>query len=149
MNVLRRVEVWGLLVLVAAGLIWVAVDHKRRQGGDGDAGADGPSAIRNLRVTHTRITPHAAHRQLRIEFTATNTGPEPFETRAPGVRLIDAAGNELPHFFAPGAFPPALAPGAAGASWGEFWLTAAQVAGPLTLEVGGRRTEVRVPSTGG
>lgn len=146
MSVWRRVEVWGLMALVAAGLIWVASSHWRM--GREDAG-DGNSVIRQLQLTRAQVTPHASHCQLRVEFTASNTGPTAFEVRPPGVRLLDASGGDLPLFFAPGAFPPALAPGQTGASWCEFWLTAAQAVGPLTLEVGGRRTKVTVPATGG
>jgi hypothetical protein len=150
MRLFRRAEVWGLLALVLAGLAWVSIDQWRRQSGSTGHTSGRPGAIvHDLRITRTALTPHGSHRQLRIEFTARHDQSAPLEVGPPAVRLFGAGGREMPVFFAPGASPPALPPGAVAASWIEFWVADAQAAGPLTLELGGCQTSVPDPATGG
>lgn len=139
----RRPEIAVLLAVVLAGLVWVAVDQRARHHDQDDLSGQNAGAVaRELKITQVRVLPDGSHRRLRLEFTARHEASAPIEVRSPGVRLLDAAGAEVPVFFAPGDFPPALAPGATSASWIEFWLTEPQAAGPLTLEVAGRRTRV-------
>jgi hypothetical protein len=149
MRLFRRAEVWGLLALVLAGLAWVSIDQWRQRSGSTSTTSGRPGAIvHDLRITRAALTPHGSHFQLRIEFTARHEQAAPLEVGPPAVRLFDAAGREMPVFFAPGAFPTALPPGAVAASWIEFWLTNAQAASPLTLEVGGCQTSVSPPASG-
>lgn len=148
MSLLRRPEIAVLLAVVLAGLVWVAVDQRARHHGHGDASGQDAGAgagVRELQITRVRVLPDGSHRRMRLDFTARHEASAPVEVRSPHVRLLDSTEAEVPAFFAPGEFPPTLAPGATAASWIEFWLTESQAAGPLTFEVAGRR--IRVPGT--
>ena len=150
MSLFRRAEVWGLLALVLAGLAWVGVDQwRRRPDLSGDGSTRAASAVHDLRITRATLAPHGRHRRLRVEFTARHDQSAPLAVAPPTVRLLDPAHREIPVFFAPGDFPPALPPGPAAASWIEFWLTEAQASEPLTFEVGGNRISVPSPASGG
>lgn len=139
MSVGKRPEVLVLLVLVLAGLGWVAW----HQGGA--SWEQNPSQTSSqLKITGTRVLPEGTHRRVRIEFTLKHPGPTPLSALPPHVKLRDDQGRELPAFFAPGEFPPDLPADREAASWFEGWLTAEQAAGPLVLEVAGQR--VPVPS---
>ncbi|MFN0128315.1 MAG: hypothetical protein ACKV19_16705 [Verrucomicrobiales bacterium] len=149
MNPLRRPELWLLLVLVAAGLVWVAVTQSGSRSPESfSRSADGSGMVDDLQVTRTQWTPDGTHRRLRVEFTAENRTTEALDVAPPSVRLLDAAGAEVPLFFVPGAFPPALAPGTRSASWIEFWLTEHQARDSMTLVVEGRRVLI-APATRG
>jgi len=140
-----RPEVWVLLALVAAGLVWVAADQRpkaRSNSGSEAADAGMGAGVQDLRLYRTAMVPDGAHRRLRIEFTARHGAAEPLDVRPPAARLLDASGAELPPFFAPGAFPPALPPGTTAASWMEYWLTPAQAEGPLTFQLAGAQIPV-------
>src|SRR5690606_2275962 len=95
-----------------------------------------------LTITGAHVQPEGDHRRVRVEFTATHHEPAPLSARPPHVRLLGATGDELPAFFVPGEFPPDLPSGTPAASWFEGWLTPAQAAAPLTLEVAGQKAAV-------
>lgn len=149
MNPLRRPELWLLLVLVMAGLTWVAVTQSRSRSPETSGlSAGGSGMVDDLEITRTQWTPDGTHRRLRVEFTAENRAAEALDVSPPTVRLLDASGAEIPVFFVPGAFPPALAPGTRSASWIEFWLTDPQARSSMTFIVHGRRVSI-ASATGG
>lgn len=153
MTLLRRPEVCVLLAIVLAGLVWVALDQRSRGSGSTPASDTNPATrVLDLRISRAEMVADGSHRRLLIDFSARHEAADSLEVRSPTVRLLDAADSEVPSFFVPGAFPPALPPGPVAASWMEFWLTEAQAAGPLTLDLAGHRIrvpEVRTNSTGG
>lgn len=139
MKSLRRPEVIVFLLLVLAGLGWVALQQR--------PSSSKPSALekqgaQELAITGVTSTPEGAHQRVRITFTLRHSLPSALAVRPSSVKLRGPDGAELPHFFAPGEFPPDLPPGTTAASWAEFWLTPAQAQSPLTLEVAGTRATV-------
>jgi len=140
MNFWRRPEIWILAVLIAGGLGWVVHSQRAHRRSAEVTG----TGLRDVHVIQATLSREGTHQRLRVEFTARHDAAEPLEVASPAVRLLDATGAEMPPFFAPGAFPPALAPGAPAASWMEFWLTDSQARAPLSLEVAGQRVPVPV-----
>ena len=136
MKALRRPEVIALLVLVLAGLGWVAWTRRPEAGTTA-------APVSDLTILRAVATPDGTHRRLRIEFSLRHSLPHPLEVKPPQVRLLDSTGAVVPEFFHPGEFPPALPPGASSASWAEFWVSADQATRHLTLEVMGARVEVK------
>lgn len=141
MNLLRRPEVCLLLAAVVAGLVWVAVTQWRPSGPD--IPSRGTGNVDDLQVTRALWSTDGSHHRLRVEFIANHRSPGAIEVQPPAVRLMDAANADVPVFFSPGSFPPALPPGTPAASWIEFWLTDAQARGPLTFELGGRQVPIQ------
>jgi hypothetical protein len=139
MNALRRPEVVVLFAAVLVAIGWVVYDSSRRTHfGPGD------QAVRQIEITKVQVTQDGTHRRLRVELVAVNPGSTPLEMRPPAVRLLDASGAQVPEFFQPGVFPPALPPATKAASWLEYWLTENQLAAPLRLEIDGQQVAVKL-----
>ncbi len=102
-----------------------------------------PPAAGPVKVTAVQRHAEAGHILLEITFSAENPGAAVVEIASPAVRLLAADGREIPHFFAPGRFHPALAAKAATQSQADFWAEESQAGGALNLEVLGTRVPVK------
>jgi hypothetical protein len=111
MTLLRRPEVCVLLAIVIAGLIWVVVDQRSRDRETSAASVGGRAAgVRDFAISRADMAVDGSHRRLRLEFTARHEGSAPLEVRSPVVRLLDAAGHEVPAFLSPAPFLPHCRP---------------------------------------
>ena len=63
--------------------------------------------------------------------------------QSPDVRLLNAAGKEVPPFILPVERPPTLEAQATADTRLRFWLEKADLGGSLTLEIRGQKLEVK------
>lgn len=136
MNVFKRAEVWVLAAAVVGGLLWTFLRHPQEATKPKDQAA-GPLKIEDVLV---RRENQNALLMLRVRLA--KDAPANFPLRSPDVRLL-AGDTEVPEFIRPFRQREA-APGSTERT-GElkYWLSTANMAGDLTLEVSGTKLLVK------
>ncbi|WP_395741660.1 hypothetical protein [Prosthecobacter sp.] len=138
MRIFQRFEVW-LLLLVGGIAIWWAFSTGPNPGETGpETRPDSPLQLRRCTVERD-----FGNARLDLEVRYKNTSPRPLSMQAPDVRLINAAGKEVPPFILPIERPPTAEAQTTGDIRLRFWLEKADLAGALTLEVRGEKLEVK------
>lgn len=141
MRIFQRFEVW--LLLIAGGIaIWWSFEPAQKPTESGPAEAemssDAPLGLR--RCTLERDFGNA---RLDLEVRYKNASPRPLSMQPPDVRLLNAAGKEVPPFILPVERPPSIEAQTTGDIRLRFWLEKADLAGALTLEIRGQKLEVK------
>lgn len=140
MRVFQRFEVWLLLI---AGGIAVGWSFKA----DAPPDADGPvpvaSADAPLQLRRCTLERDYGNARLDLEIRYRNASPRPLFMQPPDVRLLDAAGKEVPPFILPAERPVSVEAQATSDLRLRFWLEKADLQGPLTLDIRGATLEVK------
>jgi hypothetical protein len=143
MPFLKRIEVWVLLV-VGVGLSWwalkpAAAPPTRWEAAAGEA-ADQPP--QRLTLRGAQIERDYGNARLDLTLAVRNDGIHPLRLSAPKLRLL-AGEREVPAFFLPADRLPEVAPQSASEVQLRYWLEAADLQGPLVLDLEGEQTPVK------
>lgn len=140
MHLFKRFEVW--LLLVAGGIaMWWSFQSETTPADDLPVAAmssDAPLQLR--RCTLERDFGNA---RLDLEIRYKNTSPRPLYLQPPDVRLINAAGKDVPPFILPAEKPASIEAQTTSDLRLRFWLEKTDLAGPLTLDIRGQTLEVK------
>lgn len=142
MQLFKRIELWILLILLVAGLAFVFTSHPK----DNDAGPDTVSAASEesaLKVHRCVLKRDYGNAQLELEVKVRNDSPATLVLQSPAAKLLGAKGREIPSFFLPFQAQPEVPAKATQEVQLRYWLDAADLAGPLSLEVQGKAVEVK------
>lgn len=143
MHLLKRIELWILLLLIAAGLAWVFTSGN----GEDDPGDDGTAQVEDsgapLRLHRCVLKRDYANARLDIELRVRNDSPDTLAMQAPKVKLLTGKGREVPSFFLPFDAVPEVAPKSTQDVQLRYWLETADLQGALSLEVDGKTLEVK------
>ncbi|MGI9244733.1 MAG: hypothetical protein ACR2RV_28275 [Verrucomicrobiales bacterium] len=168
MSIFKRVEVWILLVLAVAGLVYVLLSQQESPPGrapgqqatrpdsagsiDSSPDAKAPTTEPQtpafdsggqLEVTRVRVNRNGREYLTEVDFSYDNQTQETLRTIEDG-KLITASGKALPVFFV--AFtgaPPELPAAQKSDATVRFQLGSEDIIGELSLDVGGQRTPVK------
>lgn len=139
MHMFKRFEVW--LLLIAGGIaVWWSLqsDTPVDDGPVAEMKADVPLQLR--RCTLERDFGNA---RLDLEIRYKNVSPRPLHMQPPDVRLINAAGKDVPPFILPVERPASIEAQTTSDLRLRFWLEKADLAGPLTLDIRGQKLGVK------
>lgn len=140
MRLFQRFEVW-LLLLVGGIAIWWSFQSNTTPVEDGPvAGMNADSPFQLRRCTLERDFGNA---RLDLEVRYKNTSPRPLSMQPPDVRLINAAGKDVPPFILPVERPASVEAQTTSDIRLRFWLEKADLTGPLTLDIRGQKLEVK------
>lgn len=140
MHLFKRFEVW-LLLVTGVIAVWWSLQTDSTPVDDGpmaEMKADIPLQLR--RCTLERDFGNA---RLDLEIRYKNTSPRPLFMQPPDVRLINAAGKDVPPFILPVEKPANIEAQTTSDIRLRFWLEKADLAGALTLEIRGQKLEVK------
>ena len=143
MNLFKRVEVIFLLLLAAGGALWVLQDGQEP---DEDAKEDAASVGEPAPalLIHRRVLERDAdNARLDLDVRFANRAGRRLVLQSPDVKLLTAAGREVPFFFLPFETPPEIASGATQDAQLRFWLAKPDLGQALTLEIAGEKAEVK------
>lgn len=140
MRIFQRFEVWLLLIAGGIAVWWSfqSAPNPSETGPEVEMNADAPLQLR--RCTLERDYGNA---RLDLEVRYKNTSPRPLSMQPPDVRLINAAGKDVPPFILPVERPPSIEAQTTGDIRLRFWLEKSDLTGPLTLEIRGQKLEVK------
>jgi len=162
LKIFKRIEVWILLVLGAAGLVFVLLSRQEELGArdPGERGTRGedpqrtvppPADVRDsafqaggqLEVKGVRVNRTGREYLTEVGFSFDNQSEEPLQTFEEA-KLITASGKHLPAFFL--AFtgaPPELPAGQKSDATVRFRLGSEDIIGELSLDIGGQRQQIK------
>ena len=142
MNLLKRVEIWILLAVVVALLVWALRGGPPEEELDEPAVAMQSSDARPLVLHRSSLERDYGNARLEIDLRVKNDSAQKLVMQAPAVKLL-AQNREIPGFYL--AFEPApeVAPNATQDVQLRYWLEAGDLKGPLTLEVNGQKVEIK------
>lgn len=146
MTVLKRVEVWILLALVAGGLIFVLATRGDRPDGPGQDGgeSDPAGAPTGFTVTRVDLRRDGSHAVASLRVRCRNDGDDPLVVAGEnGARLVADGNERVPAYFRAFAAVPEVAPGEESEVVLRYWLSAGHLEGSLRLELGGESAEVK------
>ncbi|HEY1048560.1 MAG TPA: hypothetical protein VGE39_02350 [Prosthecobacter sp.] len=140
MRIFQRFEVW--LLLIAAGVaVWFSFKA------DAPSPEDAPSAVLNpdapLQLRRATLERDFGNARLDLEVRYKNASPRPLSLQPPDVRLLNAAGKDVPVFILPTERPTSVEASTTSDVRLRFWLEKADLAGPLTLDIRGQKLEVK------
>ncbi len=140
MRIFQRFEVWLLLIAGIIAIWWSFSPgpNPAETGPGAEISTDSPMQLR--RCTLERDFGNA---RLDLEVRYKNTSPRPLSMQPPDVRLLNAAGKDVPPFVLPVERPPSIEAQTTGDLRLRFWLEKADLAGPLTLEIRSQKLEVK------
>lgn len=140
MHLFKRFEVW-LLILAGGIAVWWSFQTNSSPRDDlpvAEMKADLPLQLR--RCTLERDFGNA---RLDLEIRYKNSSPRPLFMQPPDVRLINAAGKDVPPFILPIERPASIEAQTTSDLRLRFWLEKADLVGPLTLDIRGQKLEVK------
>ncbi len=140
MRIFQRFEVW--LLLIAGGIaVWWSFPTEGRP--DLDAPVAELNADVPLQLRRCTLERDFGNARLDLEVRYKNTSPRPLSMQPPDVRLINAAGKDVPPFILPVERPPTVEAQTTADLRLRFWLEKADLQGALTLEIRGQKLEVK------
>ena len=127
----------------AAAVLLLAGCREKPPGPSGPApAAPAVSASASVAITGLTAARSGAHLHLTVSAKVKNTGSAPLVMAPPAVQFR-AGSRPVPPFIAPGLDPAAVAPGGESSADTHWWLAAADLVGPLELDVAGARVSVK------
>lgn len=140
MRIFQRFEVW-LLLLAAGVAVWWSFKA------DAPSAEEVPLAALNadasLQLRRCTLERDFGNARLDLEVRYKNASPRPLSMQPPDVRLINAAGKDVPVFILPTERPPTVEAQTTSDVRLRFWLEKADLAGSLTLDIRGQKLEVK------
>jgi len=146
MNVLKRPEVWILLILIVVGIAYVLVTSEKKGGGDDLADApaqQGDVVAGRLELENLSLTRDYGNARLDITVAVDNRGRAEIRTVPPAVRLVTGGDEDVQPFFLAGDFPPDIPADARATVTLKYWLEPEHFAGALLLEISGDSIPVK------
>jgi hypothetical protein len=144
MHLPKRIELWVLLAVIVAGVVWVFLS---RDNGGEEQTAGGTTAVEDtqapLRLHRCTLKRDYGNARLDIDLRVRNDSAEKLVMQAPKVRLLTGKGRDVPSFFLPFDPVPEVPPKSSQDVQLRYWLEAADLQDALTLEVDGKRLEVK------
>lgn len=136
---MQKDEGAAMKMVVASIVLFTAATGCRREPSAPSAGSSpSPFTIRALTAERS-----GDHLHLTVTVLAKNPGSAPLLLAPPAVRLWIGRDKTAAPFIAPGLEPAAIAPGVESEGTTHWWLTGADLSGPLELEIGGARQTVK------
>jgi hypothetical protein len=117
MRIFQRFEVWLLLIAGGIAVWWSFQPAPNSAETSPETATDAPLQLR--RCTLERDFGNA---RLDLEVRYKNASPRPLSMQAPDVRLLNAAGKEVPPFILPIERPPTAEAQTTGDIRLRFWL---------------------------
>ncbi len=145
MKLPRRIELWLLLAVIVAGLIFVFASrrHDDDQAGSADSGGSVSSGDEPIKLHRCVLKRDSGFAQLDIELRVRNAAAEKLVLQPPTATLRSATGREIQGFYLPFEPQPEVAAGSTQDVQVRYWVEAADLEGALRLEVDGRIVEVK------
>ncbi len=147
MKFYQRIEVWVLLLLTAAAIVFVLQPGAEPEGWEESHPAAGSGQEREITLSLRGATLERDYGNARLDLDVrvVNKSPHPVLLTPPRARLLAGAegGREVPPFFLPAEQPPEVGAGGTSEVQLRYWLEAADLQGPLWLEVDEERLEVK------
>lgn len=141
MRIFQRFEVW--LLLIAGGIaVWWALQAGSNPAETSPA-AEIDASSPALQLRRCTLVRDFGNARLDLEVRYKNASPRPLYLQPPDVRLINAAGKDVPPFILPVERPPSIEAQTTSDVRLRFWLEKADLSGPLTLEIRGQKLEVK------
>lgn len=141
MAMLKRFEIWLLLILIGGGLFYVF----NIQTPDNEFGREPippepdqiakPEPLPRFSLNKTTITRDGDHFIAEIEILIRNDQNQSAEQNPPNIRLWAAGGNEVPEFFLPFQAPVNTRKPGESQSTFRFWLSQDDINGPVSLQI--------------
>ena len=146
LSLFKRVEVILLLALSIGATAWVLLSKPQNDDADWDAPPEEPAvASQEDKIHRCQIERDHGHARLDIELRITNSGTTRLSMQPPQVRLLNEKGAEVPPFFLPFEAQPVLPPGSTQDVRLRYWVTKADLVGPLSLHILEKKIEVKSP----
>ncbi len=146
MNFLKRIELWVLLAVIVAGLVWVFTSSSSDEE-EPDASDGATSSVETheapLKLHRCVLERDYGNARLDIELRVRNDSSDKLVLQAPKVKLLTDKGREVPSFFLPFDPVPEVAVKSTLDVQLRYWLDAADLQGALTLEVDGKTIPVK------
>jgi hypothetical protein len=143
MALLKRFEVWVLILLAAGAGLWVALDQPAQEGDPRPLEEEQTSEEPALVIHRCTLERDYGNARLDIELRYRNSSPRPLVLQPPDVKLLTRDGREVPPFILPVEKPPQIAPRTAQSVRLRYWLEAAHLKGGLSLDIRGSRADVK------
>jgi hypothetical protein len=144
MSLLKRFEVWVLILLAAGAGLWVALDQPAPEGDPRPVTEEEQAAEEPALVIHRcSLERDYGNARLDIELRYRNSSPRPLVLQPPDVKLLTHDGREVPPFILPVEKPPQIAPRTAQSVRLRYWLEAAHLKGGLSLDIRGGKADVK------
>ena len=140
MRIFQRFEVWLLLIAGGIAIWWSFSSAPNPAETCPETELTTASPLQLRRCTLERDFGNA---RLDLEVRYKNTSPRPLSMQPPDVRLLNAAGKDVPLFILPVERPPSIESQTTGDVRLRFWLEKTDLAGPLTLEIRSQKLEVK------
>lgn len=140
MRIFQRFEVWLLLLVAAVAIGWSFLGGEPAPDGVSLAPLVEDAALQVRRATLERDVGNA---RLDLEIRYKNTSPRPLFLQPPDVRLLNAAGKEVPVFILPTERPASVEAQTTGDVRLRFWLEKPDLAGELSLEIRDQKVPVK------
>jgi hypothetical protein len=140
-----RIELWLLLALIVAGLVFVFASRHRDEdpAGAGDSAGSSASEEAPLKLHRCVLKRDSGAARLDLELRVRNSAAEKLVLQAPVARLLSATGREIAGFYLPFEPQPEVAAGSTQDVLVRYWLEAADLQGALRFELNGRSIEVK------
>ena len=138
---MRRPEVWALLLASAGAVFWALKPPPAEPEWNHSEGETAAPAGR-VTLLGATLERDYGNARLDLDVRVKNDSPYPLRLSPPKVRLL-AGVREVPPFFLPAERPHEVAAGTASEVRLRYWLEAADLRGPLRLEVEGESVEVK------
>lgn len=138
MSLLKRFELWVLLMLIGGGLWYVFSLEDTNRGRAPIAAEEPPTTDQaepppRFSLQKTTLTRDGDHFLVEIEIHFRNDRQQMLELALPGTRLLAAGGQEVPVFFLPFQ-PPVKIPALEEMDVTlRYWLSYDEINGPLSL----------------
>lgn len=140
MHLFKRFEVW--LLLLAGGIaVWWSFPSAPPP--EEDVPVAAMQADLPLQLRRCTLERDFGNARLDVEFRYQNASPRPLFMQPPDVRLINAAGKDVPPFILPAERPVSIEAQTTADLRLRFWLEKADLTGALTLDIRGQKLEVK------
>lgn len=146
MPLFKRIEIWVLLAVIVAGLAFVFA-RRHPDAAEAESSNRVPAAQSEIRVPlkihRCTLERDYGNARLDIELRVQNGSTEKWTFQSPKVRLMNSVDREIPSFFLPFETQPEVPAQSTQDVQLRYWLDAADLKGPLKLEVNGNTVEVK------
>ena len=147
MNLLKRTEVWALLAVVTAGLVWVFLSGRASKDEALDSGGTtGVDSREPLQLHRCVLKRDYGNARLDIEVHVRNDAAERLVMQTPRVKLLGENGREIPSYFLPFDPVPEVAAKSELDVQLRYWLEAADLNGGLSLKVDAKQLTIKGPT---
>ena len=141
---LKRFEVWVLILLAAGACLWVVLDQPASEGDPRPVTEEEQTAEEPALVIHRcTLERDYGNARLDIELRYRNSSPRPLVLQTPDVKLLTHEGREVPPFILPVEKPPQIAPRTTQSVRLRYWLEAVHLKGALNLDIRGTKADVK------